>query len=121
MHGSSSAGKSNTTSRLSLPSNNGTANVYKPSTSKRLFNLISGVSSKNQQNQQQTERIQNFQANQQRRLSDFHRPAKVRLFFIHIPYYLGKERHIKAQIFKVCPTVFLIHNFGMISFFDKNG
>ena len=90
MHGSSSAGKSNTSSRLSLPSNNGTVNVHKPSTSKRLFNLISAVTSKNQLNQQQSERVQNFQANQQRRLSDFHRPAKVRFLYLQISFLLIK-------------------------------
>lgn len=63
-------------SRLSLPTN-GAQTAYKPSTSKRLFSLISGHSKNHQQQQQEKEKAIAFQNNQQRRLSDFHRPTKV--------------------------------------------
>ncbi len=70
-------------SRLSLPSN-GNPNVvasHKPSTTKRLFGLISGSHGKQQNNQAalqaQSDNLNAFQSNQQRRLSDFHRPTKV--------------------------------------------
>jgi hypothetical protein len=73
--------KNVSTSRLSLPSNGGGSATtgQKPSTSKRLFGLISGSHGKQSQASQQlhSDKAQAFQSNQQRRLSDFHRPTKV--------------------------------------------
>lgn len=76
---SGSATKPN--SRLSLPNNQPTTYI-KPSTSKRLFSLISGGISNKQHQQQQQQKQQidkqhQFQSQSNRRLSDFHRPTKV--------------------------------------------